>query len=388
LPPAYGTLLLGSFPSRREAEIARDRALLHFGAPKKRLKHPAASSRLGAASPSTLQRLARLRTKETSGATSPYLGVSLASHGKHWVAEVRRQPKRYRIGGYPSDRDAAIARDRLALHVYGSKAILNFPERTASPASVAMLGKELGRPAKRFLTSRYLGVHAADGKWSAQIHTRGRTYAVVGYASERAAAQARDRMALHFLGARAKLNFPASSREPASPEALRVEQSRAFKAQTSSRYRGVTFLASHPRLPWQASLFVRGTDHKLGGWDSERAAALAVDRARLYYGGDRRMLNFPALASKDEPADAATLREEAYRAFKAYTTSRFRGVYLKASAGRWAAMITHRRRKVPLGLFDDEESAALAYDRAAARLHGEHAKPNFPDRKRPRRSRR
>jgi hypothetical protein len=79
-----------------------------------------------------------------------------------------------------------------------------------------------------------------------------------------------------------------------------------------------------------------------------------------------------------EPSDAATLRKEAYLAFKAQTSSRFRGVYFDSRARRWAALVSHRRRKFTLGLFDEEEDAARAYDRAAARLHGERAKLSFP----------
>jgi hypothetical protein len=119
----------------------------------------------------------------------------------------------------------------------------------------------------------------------------------------------------------------------------------------------------------------------LGYCEMERTAAIAVDRARLFYAGGSETaetrLNFPRLAHRLVPADAATLRAEARAAFKAQTTSRFRGVYRSNITGRWIAEITVNRKKTVLGRFDDEVEAALAYDRAAERLLGDRAKLNF-----------
>lgn len=60
------------------------------------------------------------------------------------------------------------------------------------------------------------------------------------------------------------------------------------------------------------------------------------------------------------------------------TSSRFRGVSL-FSAHRWSASIQFGTHRKWLGLYDSEESAALAYDREARKLHGEFARLNFPD---------
>lgn len=55
-------------------------------------------------------------------------------------------------------------------------------------------------------------------------------------------------------------------------------------------------------------------------------------------------------------------------------TSRFKGVWSKA--GRWHAQIEHAGDRVYLGVFDDEERAALQYDRAARVFFGRFARTN------------
>lgn len=63
---------------------------------------------------------------------------------------------------------------------------------------------------------------------------------------------------------------------------------------------------------------------------------------------------------------------------KSRKTSRFRGVNWHGT--KWIAQIALRRRNTPIGLYDDEETAAIAYDRAALYLLGDRAVLNFPDR--------
>jgi len=55
-------------------------------------------------------------------------------------------------------------------------------------------------------------------------------------------------------------------------------------------------------------------------------------------------------------------------------TSRFKGVSRSGSTSKWKAKIQNRH----LGWYASEESAALAYDRAALQYFGEFARLNFP----------
>ena len=59
--------------------------------------------------------------------------------------------------------------------------------------------------------------------------------------------------------------------------------------------------------------------------------------------------------------------------------SRFKGITLHKSRGKWQAVIKSGGRQFYLGLFETDVDAAKAYDQAARIYHGEFARLNFPD---------
>lgn len=116
----------------------------------------------------------------------------------------------------------------------------------------------------------------------------------------------------------------------------------------------------------------------VGCWATELEAALAHDRAVLFYRGDVATLNFRGKALRAGPADARTLRAACERARKATTSSRYRGVTWASDCKCWRVGIAFKGNLIYLGLYSDERAAALAYDAKARELRGASARLNFP----------
>jgi hypothetical protein len=54
-------------------------------------------------------------------------------------------------------------------------------------------------------------------------------------------------------------------------------------------------------------------------------------------------------------------------------TSKYKGVSLRSDSGKYAAQISHKSKTHHIGLYTSEKDAALAYNEAAIKYHGEFA---------------
>lgn len=90
-------------------------------------------------------------------------------------------------------------------------------------------------------------------------------------------------------------------------------------------------------------------------------------------------VNGDRLDNRIDNLRAATPRENsANKRKKPGASSKFVGVTRRTDTGKWDAQIKDFGKRTHLGCFTSEEAAARAYDRAAASVHGEFAKVNFP----------
>jgi hypothetical protein len=121
--------------------------------------------------------------------------------------------------------------------------------------------------------------------WTAEMKPYG---SLGNWLTEREAGIAVDRATL-FYDVNAKRNFTHHV-PPADAATLRLESRRAFKQRTSSRYRGVCWIAR--RQKWQASIRANGHPRSLGYFADELTAAAAYDAAATRLHGTRAALNF------------------------------------------------------------------------------------------------
>ncbi len=171
------------------------------------------------------------RGRRPANAYSKYLGVSFDKRRNHWVAYITIDRKNKFIGNFPTEIDAAKARDKIAQLFWGSKAILNFPASKQETYQALINLNQLNSIISKIRieariqsrkifksknnSSQYLGVCYIKqrSKWSATIRVNGKVKFLGHFDDEILAAKAYDRIAKKLKRNDALLNFPDIKQE-------------------------------------------------------------------------------------------------------------------------------------------------------------------------------
>jgi hypothetical protein len=288
-----------------------------------------------------------------------------------WTAQATIDGEHFVFGTWATAKEAAIAFDRAVLHYRGPEAPRNFPERDLPPADAKQLLVEAHRAAKKAQEIPYDGVSKAFGNhWIAKLRVDGVQRLLGTWPTAEGAAIAYDRAVLKYYGKAARRNFPERRLVPADVQQLQAQAQQARGVRAKSGYLGVSSARRGANKSWRATIKVEDKYELLGIWASAEEAAEAYDRAVLMYRGEKAVRNFPR--RRLLPTDSAQLRAEAHQAYKARMSSQHYGVGLTTSG--WKAMVGEHF----LGIWQSEEKAAEASDRAMLFLGGPTEKLNFP----------
>ncbi|MDP4181596.1 MAG: hypothetical protein Q8942_10930 [Bacillota bacterium] len=140
------------------------------------------------------------RQKEDT--SSKYVGVYKDKHAPVWHSAVEKDGKRYYLGVFENEINAALAYNDKAIELYGSQARLNEID-----ASESELKNRKGRIIKK-QSSIYKGVgwYEPGKKWRTYLHHNKKAYFLGHFDDEKEAARAYNRKALELFGDKAVLN--------------------------------------------------------------------------------------------------------------------------------------------------------------------------------------
>jgi hypothetical protein len=212
--------------------------------------------------------------------------------------------------------------------------------------------------------SKYEGVYfnKASNKWQAKIYVDGKRH-LIGYYDDE------DEAAIDYARAVSKYCQIRAHQLKMKPKFIDLTdvppQSPILKSRSkdgTSKYEGVCFDKAANK--WKAQISVDGKRHYIGYYDNEEEAA--IDHARAvskYKGGKKGKPKFIDLT--DVPPQSPILKSSSKDG-----ASKYEGVYFDKAANKWKAQISFDGKKHHLGVYDNEEEAAIDYARAVSKYKG------------------
>jgi hypothetical protein len=323
------------------------------------------------------------RIKEGS---SKYTGITFRKAVNKWKAEIRMEGMKRNIGYYESEEEAAIDYARAAFKYKGQDALDKARgQKMSAPAidlsnvpSISPILKSAGEIKEG--TSKYTGVNfnKAMNKWEAQIIIEGKQYFIGYYENEVLAATDYARALFKYKGHDA-LN-EASKRKSSAPAIdlsdvptqLPILKNEGDVKGGTSKYVGVNF--DKVAKKWKAIISIDGKLRHIGYYENEEEAAVNYARAVFKYKGQDAVDKARGLKKSAHaidlsdvppqppiPKSTGTIKEGA---------SKYTGVTFNKPRNKWQASIKFEGKNRHIGLYENEEEAAIDYARALFKYKG------------------
>ena len=279
---------LGSFHNDKDAARAYDNAVIA-----KSLDRPlnfpvgghaaaAASPREEGTAPAPLKHLAARNT-----GSSKYFGVSWSKELEMWMAVVWDAGKRYHLGGFDNEIDAARAVDAFIVKKRLKKE-LNFPDERTTAVATAEPVIAAAAASKKRMTLRAAPAAVAAAALAATAAATGEyDNGDVRHEATPAAAAA---------AAAGETSAVSPQRQAVTVTQLyqkpRAGERQARKETEQNRKSSLTGIGhkpskKRPRTPWQARGEFKGVDHDIVFFENEDQAANAYDARAIALGDNR-----------------------------------------------------------------------------------------------------
>ncbi len=341
-------------------------------------------------------------------ASSKYKGVDWDATRRLWRAQIGTRQEHRQLGRFRDEGQAAAAYDAAAREFFGDSAVLNFPDgRIPAPTFLGPDGQPV-REKNAYRVPRGLpapppGVPMLTrAEAAAMLDVSGHTFGAWELAGEVSIPRYRERATtgtpiLYAAADVARLREQLDQVGQPYPD---THPARAGVWRVPLRTLGgfVEALIDEADLP-----IVQGKK-----WNYAARSGPGMDRGVVLQSGadntPRPQLKRLILNPQDQgpetrivhangnPLDCRRANlvargpdQSTRRGYKVLqrrgrpTSSRFKGIYWNEREGGWQAQIRVNDVHTHLGLFDDEEDAAAAYDEAARAAWGPEARVNFPE---------
>jgi serine protease inhibitor ecotin len=358
---------LGTFDTKEHAAIAYDRAAMAMDRSTAEevsfsLNYPKMSDReREEALPVEPVQKKRGNPNQTTGLIGVY------KSGKKYRASIVYGGTEHHLGAFDTKEQAGVAYDQFVIDKSTEEVsfTLNYPNMTDPEREEALKveppkKKTRGNPNQK---TGLIGVYKNGERYQAMIRYGGRSNNIGTFDTKEQAGVAYDRTAIDQSTEEVSytLNYPNMT-DPERVEALKVEPPKTRKRGTPNQSTGLIgvynlFRNGHR---YQAMITYRGTRHTLGTFDTKEQAGIAYDRFVVDKSTEEVsfVLNYPNMTDPE--------REEALKPVQKYRGARnpmtgMIGVYVGGK--KYQAFVSIGGTKHPLGSFDTQRKAGIAYDR-------------------------